>query len=1002
MIRERARLFPDRILMQMINESVMLYTARSYYSLRYGTMPVEKLVEEAGKRNIGTLVLTDINNSSACFDFADLCLKNNIQPICGMEFRVNGHYLYTCIAANENGMEEINRHLTEHNLQHRALPSSAPPFDNVYVLYAPGSVPVSRLRENEFIGIRPWEASRLWPEEYRKSSHKLLAHCPVAFATPEDLGFHRHLRAIDNNTLLDKLQDKDTANRMEYFIHPHELRKIYAGNPGLLLNSSALLTRCSFSFDKSLPKNRRTFTGSPYDDRLLLEKLALDGWKHRYGGDKQALQRLRQELQVIDRLGFSSYFLITWDIIRYAMYRGFYHVGRGSGGNSIVAYCLRITDIDPIELNLYFERFINPQRTSPPDFDIDFAWTERDEVLDYIFKRYGRDHTALLGTINTFRDSSIIRELGKVYGLPKSEIDRLVDDPGDKSLHDGLTGKIFDYGSRLIDFPNYRSIHAGGVLISEKPITCYTALDMPPKGFPTTQWDMYVAEEIGFEKLDILSQRGIAHIGECVDIVRENRRQKIDVHRVGEFKEDPEINERLYRGEAIGCFYIESPAMRGLLKKLRCRDYLRLVAASSIIRPGVAKSGMMKEYIHRFHNPGSFSYLHPVFEQQLGETFGIMVYQEDVIKIAHHFAGLDLSDADILRRAMSGKFRSRKEFDRIRDTFFTNCHQKGYPAELTTEVWRQIASFSGYAFCKAHSASYAVESYQSLYLKTHFPHEFHVAVINNFGGFYRTWVYVNEAKRYGASIELPCVNRGQYKTSINGDVIFMGLVHIKGLESGLGKQIEAERDRYGEFQSLAGFMDRVPAGIEQIKMLIRCGAFRFTGKSKKELLWDTHFLTTKEKKVYASKKMFVSEPEKIYRLPPMADTVLEDAWDEMELLGFPVTLSRFEMLQTSYRGNALAGDLSHSTGKTVRMVGDLVTTKYVRTARKEIMQFGCFLDERGEFFDTVNFPGTLKKYPFTGPGVYLVEGRVSEEFDFPSVEVSRMARLPARPDPRAV
>ena len=978
----------------------MLYTARSYYSLLYGTMTVEKIVEEAKARNIGSLVITDINNSSACFDFAGLCMKNNIQPVCGMEFRVSGHFLYTCIARDERGMEEINRHLTVHNLQHMPLPSSAPSFDHVYVIYAPGSVPVSRLRENEYIGIRPWEAARLWPEEYKRNSGRLLAHCPVAFASADDYEFHRHLRAIDQNTLLDKLEVKDTANRMEYFLFPKELRKIYANNPSLLLNASALLAQCSFSFNRSASKNRRTFTGSRYDDKLLLEKLALDGLKHRYGNQKNALQRLRDELQVIDKLGFSSYFLITWDIIRYAMYRGFYHVGRGSGGNSIVAYCLRITDIDPIELNLYFERFINPQRTSPPDFDIDFAWTERDEVLDYIFKRYGREHTALLGTINTFRDSSIIRELGKVYGLPKSEIDALVDKPGDTLLQNSLTKKIFDYGRQIIDFPHYRSIHAGGVLISEEPITCYTALDMPPKGFPTTQWDMYVAEEIGFEKLDILSQRGIAHIGECVDIVRENLGQKIDVHRVNEFKKDVEINERLYRGEAIGCFYIESPAMRGLLKKLRCRDYLRLVAASSIIRPGVAKSGMMKEYIHRFHNPDSFSYLHPVFEQQLGETFGIMVYQEDVIKIAHHFAGLDLADADILRRAMSGKFRSRKEFLRIEESFFKNCRERGYSIELTAEVWRQIASFSGYAFCKAHSASYAVESYQSLYLKTNFPHEFHVAVINNFGGFYRTWVYVNEAKRYGAVIELPCVNSGRYMTGIRGNVITLGFVHVKSLETQLGRQIESERSEFGEFSGLGDFIDRVPAGIEQVKILVRCGAFRFTGKSKKELLWDTHFLMTKINRVPASKKLFGS-PQKRYSLPPMNDTSLEDAWDEMELLGFPLTLSRFEMLKTPYRGDSGADDLLQRSGKLVRMTGELVTTKYVRTVRKEIMQFGCFLDRKGEFFDTVNFPAVIKKYPFTGPGVYLIEGRVTGEFGFPSVEVQKMARLSARPDPRS-
>jgi len=454
----------------------------------------------------------------------------------------------------------------------------------------------------------------------------------------------------------------------------------------------------------------------------------------------------------IDKLGFSSYFLITWDIIRYSMGRGFYHVGRGSGANSVVAYCLRITDVDPIELNLYFERFINPKRSSPPDFDIDFSWRERDEVQDYIFKRYGLKYTALLGTITTFQGRSTLRELGKVYGLPKNEIDMLVNEPENNLNESDLTRRIFHIGSLMENFPNNRSIHAGGILISEKPVNYYTALDMPPKGFQTTQWDMYVAESIGFEKIDILSQRGIGHIRESVEIIRKNRKLEIDIHRIQDFKTDEQVKKQLKSGETIGCFYIESPAMRGLLKKLRCDDYIALVAASSIIRPGVAKSGMMREYIRRFHDRESINYLHPVMKEQLEETFGVMVYQEDVLKVCHHFAGLDLADADVLRRAMSGKYRSRVEFQKIVEKFHENCNRKGYPAELTSEVWRQIESFAGYSFSKAHSASYAVESFQSLYLKSRFPLEFMVAVINNFGGFYQTWVYVNEARRCGATI----------------------------------------------------------------------------------------------------------------------------------------------------------------------------------------------------------------------------------------------------------
>jgi DNA polymerase-3 subunit alpha len=554
-------------------------------------------------------------------------------------------------------------------------------------------------------------------------------------------------------------------------------------------------------------------------------------------------------------------------------------------------------------------------------------------------------------------------------------------------------------GNQLMDFPNNRSIHAGGILISEEPITSYTALDLPPKGFPTTQFDMYVAEAIGFEKLDILSQRGIGHINESVDIVRQNRGIKVDVHRIADFKKDEKVNTRLYNGEAIGCFYIESPAMRGLLKKLKCDNYLTLVAASSIIRPGVAKSGMMKEYIRRFHSPGAINYLHPVMEEQLKETFGVMVYQEDVIKICHHFAGLDLADADILRRAMAGKFRSKGEFDRIRQRFFDNCAERGYQETLTAEVWRQVASFAGYAFSKAHSASYAVESYQSLYLKTYYPMEFMVAVINNFGGFYRTWVYFNEARRSGATINLPCVNKSMHKTCIYGSDVYVGLVHIANLEAKTGETILNEREHKGEFRDLEDFILRVPTGIEQLVILIRLDAFRFTGKTKKELLWDAHLMLGKNTPENDMPRLFLEKPRE-FKLPELEQTKLEDAYDEIEILGFPITLTSFDMLETSFRSKITAHELINHVGKKIRILGNLVTIKYVHTVKGEWMHFGCFLDSQGEFFDTVNFPDSLKYYPFKGYGVYLILGVVTEEFGFPSITVEKMAKLPFKKDPR--
>ena len=384
---------------------------------------------------------------------------------------------------------------------------------------------------------------------------------------------------------------------------------------------------------------------------------------------------------------------------------------------------------------------------------------------------------------------------------------------------------------------------------------------------------------------------------------------------------------------ALGCFYIESPAMRGLLIKLRCDNYLTLVAASSIIRPGVSKSGMMREYIMRHNDGKNISYLHPTFEQHLGETHGVMVYQEDVIKIAHHFAGIDLADADILRRAMSGKTRSKGEFERIKQLFFVQCKAKGYADELANEVYRQIESFAGYSFCKAHSASYAVESYQSLFLKAYYPLEFIVAVINNFGGFYRTEIYFHEARVLGANLFSPCVNSSEYYTSIAGNDIFVGFIHLQNLENSIAQQIPAERRRNGFFTSLEDFINRVEMGIETMQTLIFIGALRFTGKPKNQLLIEARMILGGMTKKAAPKKrngmlnkdllifsndetifntnlvikmeqpkmeagtqsVLIHEKPKAFKLPKMERNPLEDAFDEMEILGFPISFSPFDL-----------------------------------------------------------------------------------------------------------
>ena len=651
---------------------------------------------------------------------------------------------------------------------------------------------------------------------------------------------------------------------------------------------------------------------------------------------------------------------------------------------------MKITDVDPIKLDLYFERFINQHRTSPPDFDIDFSWDERDTIIDYVFRRYGAEHVALIATYTTFKGRSAIREIAKTFGLPKEEIDRIIRQPDHVLNANQITKQLFKYVSLLEGIPNYLGIHAGGIIISEKSLYNYTAMQMPPKGFPIVQWDMHVAEDIGFYKFDILSQRGLGHIKEAVQIIKENQGIEIDIHKVEKFQEDLQVKKQLKSGDTVGCFYIESPAMRGLLNKLRCDNYISLVAASSIIRPGVAKSGMMKLYIERFHK-AKFEYLHPIMEELLEETYGIMIYQEDVIKVAHYFAGIDLADADVLRRAMSGKYRSKKEMQRVVDLFFENCKAKGYSDELTNEVWRQIESFSGYSFSKAHSASYAVESFQSLYLKAHFPLEFMVAVINNRGGFYSTEFYVHEARVSGATINEPCVNKSEQNTCIYGKEIYIGLSFVKELEYNLVKKILCNRAEEGIYIDLIDFIGRTNVSVEQIFILIRINALRFTELSKKQLMWQSQFILKGAPKASETASLFKLQTQ-TFELPKLMHNPYDDIIDQIQLLNYPLC-SPFSLVKERLEKTILASDLSQQEGQIVVIAGYYVNEKKVRTIKGDIMKFGCFVDLKGKFFDTVFFPQVLKQYPLQGKGCYYMMGKIFLEFGYPSIEVIKMKKM---------
>jgi DNA-directed DNA polymerase III PolC len=981
----------------------MYLNSHSYFSLRYGTITIQDLVARAKEMELSYMALTDINNTSGVFDFVKECIENEIKPIVGVEFRNGDDLVFIGLAKNNDGFAEINQFLTDHYQEKKAYDLQAPAFENVFVIYPLDYTNLgNELRENEWIGVKHWELYKAATSNGKNFyTDKMLAVQPLTFFDKTNFNLHRLLRAVDHNVLLSKLNKNAQANPLELPIALEDLKKAYEYYPEMIERSNWLAEQCSFEFDFDTSKNKKVYTDSAKSDIKLLRKLAYDGLEYRYGKNQSyAKERIEKELEIIDQLGFASYFLITWDIIQYSMGMGYAHVGRGSGANSIVAYCIRITNVDPIELDLYFERFINPFRTSPPDFDIDFSWDERDTIIEYVFRRYGADYVCLLGAYNTFQYKSSIRELCKVFGIPTSEIEEILKNP--ERYRNGEHSKyVLKYAPMLVDFPNSLTIHAGGILISDIPLKYYSGIQPMPKGFPICQFDMYVAEDIGFAKFDVLSQRGIGHIKTAVKLIKKNRGISIDINAVAEFKQDVRISQQLRSHETMGAFYVESPAMRQLIWKLNCDNYLTLVAASSIIRPGVASSGMMAEYIKRHHNPSEIKYIHPKMAELLEETYGVMVYQEDVIKVAHHFAGLTLAEADVLRRAMSGKFRSKKEFQRIVDKWFSNCKELGYPDEIAKEVWRQIESFSGYSFSKAHSASYAVESYQSLYLKTYYPLEFMVAVINNFGGFYSTEFYIHEARRCGAQIEAPDVNVSEYLTSISDSIIWLGWIHIKSLEFKMIEKLLKVREE-GQFTSFSNFLYRVNMGLEQTLLMIRVGAFRCFNVNKKELMWEVHFFYGGIKVPKHSQENFrlFADPElPEFELPVLEHHPIEDSYDELELLGFP-TNSPFDLADEVYQSSTLACNLLKAVGQKVLMYGYLVTVKPVSTKTGSRMAFGYFVDYAGEFFDTTHFSMALENYPFRGMGVYKIIGKVVSEFGHPSVEVFQMVKLGRKPDPR--
>ena len=726
------------------------------------------------------------------------------------------------------------------------------------------------------------------------------------------------------------------------------------------------------------------------------------------------LKRLTYELEVIIELGYADYFLVVWDIVQWANKRGIPTVGRGSAAGSIVSYILGMTRVDPIKYKLLFERFLNPARRDPPDIDIDFCWKRRDEVIQYIYNRYGYNKVAMIATFNTYRYKSSIWDVARAMGMPSQEISELINTSINeyKNLSykksDSQYRTIVSLAKNLEGRPRHMGIHCGGVVISPNDITDYVPLQKSIKGPLVTQFDMHSIKKAGLIKIDILGQRSLTVISEVADTIQNKYNIHFDRYIMPDI--DDKTAKLIRNGHTIGVFQIESPGMRGLLKKLQVDTFEMIVVASSIIRPGPADSGMLRHFLKRHYRKEDMNTVHSSLKELLKETYGIMIYQEDVIKTAEVIAGWSLSESDELRRSMSGK-RVKEPFAKYRGRFIMDAVKRGIRREEALEIWRQMEAFSGFAFCKAHSASYATISVQSAWLKAHFPAEFMAAVMSNYGGFYHASCYIEEIRRMGINILPPDVNMAEphfiaedmerdssvYKK--NTDDRFLGVrigfLQIKGLTRRTLKRLLGKR-KERPFESLEDFCIRVRPNLREVESLIRCGSFDTFDYTRPQHIWRLKLFYNKIKN--NSESLFASTVKYSSAIPIVDYSIEKKLRDEFELM--ELTLEKHplwiwkEAIQhhiDQFGKFIHAKDLYLHIGKKVKLVGWIISTQKTKTKAGESMQFlSC--EDLTATYEAVFFPVVYRKFGrlIRGRGPYIIEGMVEDDFGHTPLKVENI------------
>ncbi len=1017
----------------------------SWYSFLTAPSPPADLCRRAAELGMPALALTDVGGLWGAPAFEAAADRMGVRPILGVELPTREGRL-VLLARDDEGYRSLCRLVSAFHLDEGFDPvrTTARESAGLFVLAdSPRFLARLALRippDTLFAGL-PAPAGeispgrRLSPEEVIPRGRKLpdpprppsqgevreaarglglrLAALPDVYrALPSQAERHRLLLAVKKGIPLD-LQG-DPGGRI--LPGPEEIRRWFGGYEDAVERTLEIAEACRARLPRGRPPLFPAYAGEEGETAgERLRRLAEEGMARLYGPDREdARRRLEAELEVIRRAGFASYFLVLHEIAAFARREGIPCMGRGSAADSLVARCLGLTDPDPLRHGLVFERFLNPGREGDlPDVDLDFCWKRRKRVLEYVYERFGRDRTAMLCTLVRLGPRGAFREAALACGIPprlasaasarlpgsrRRGLAEALAEAGDLSFLLGspaLAARTARAAEMLLGAPHHMGLHPGGTVIAPVPLRDFLPLQPSAEGFTAVQFDKHYIEETGAVKLDLLGNRGLTLVDYALQVLRERRGRAPDLDRVAE--DDPAAARLVREGRTLGCFQIESPAMRGILRSMGASRAEQVIQALALVRPGPAAGGMKRAFLARARGEEPVERIHPEVDRELEGTLGVMLYQEDVLKVARAAAGLTLEEADRLRKELGRARKDPEGGKRLGEAFVLAARERGLGPGGARRVWEQIARFSGYSFCKAHAVSYGLLAWKCAWLKAHEPAAFMAALLSSGAGMYAPTVYVEEARRMGLEILPPHVNLSGERWAWEGERgLRVSLAEVRGLGEEALADFLAERRRGGPFRSLEDLRSRVPSlARDVLENLVLAGALDGLGPGRGEMVLSLRLGRRREGSDWFGKTLpFRARPGKAPGPSP-----LERARLAMEVLGFSVGVHPLSLAEAEGRGRRRGktegcGMVLRRKGL-VRVRGWVIALRKIRLPAGDWVLFFTLEDETG-LVEVVSRKGCRLLGRVEPWAVLHVEGRVVDRMGAPVLEARSVRRVDGR------